>query len=196
MGFRPSASKVPMMPASTSPVPAVASRVSPSLTTRTSPIGLATIVIAPFRRTYAPLASARRRHAANRSAPGRSPRRRSYSPSCGVNAVKVGRRRSWSSLPGSAKAESPSPSSTTGNETRSSHQGRRLLERSVCANHPRSVPDQRCCPVDSGDGHRRHTPLRASACRCSPLKSLWASLILNVQRGGRLWLRDSVAANL
>ena len=40
-----------MIPARTSPVPAVARRWSPAVTTRTSPSGLATIVVGPFSTT-------------------------------------------------------------------------------------------------------------------------------------------------
>ena len=43
-----------MMPASTSPVPAVASRASPAATTRTSPAGSATTVAGPLSSTTAP----------------------------------------------------------------------------------------------------------------------------------------------
>ena len=67
----PVASSAPMMPARTSPVPAVASRASPDATTRTSPPGSATTVAGPLSSTTAPVSAASRRAAAMRSAPGR-----------------------------------------------------------------------------------------------------------------------------
>ena len=59
-----------MMPLSTSPVPAVARRASPSATTRTSPSGAATTVVGPLSSTTAPASAARARAAASRSGSG------------------------------------------------------------------------------------------------------------------------------
>ncbi len=91
----------PMIPDSTSPVPAVASRVDPASASRTpgwpgsvrelprpSPAaGTATAVSEPFKRTTAPTASASRWAAAMRSGPGASPTSPRYSPSCGVSTA-------------------------------------------------------------------------------------------------------------
>ena len=105
-----------MMPLSTSPVPAVASRASPAVTTSASPSGSATIVAAPFSSTVQPLSAASRRAATMRSAPGWLPDSSAYSPSCGVKTVGTVRRRSSAVAPSELqpRANNPSPSITIG----------------------------------------------------------------------------------
>ena len=77
----PVATIAPMIPESTSPVPAVARRASAAVTTRTSPSGPATTVVGPLRSTTLPVAAASWRAASMRSGPGRSPASNPYSPS-------------------------------------------------------------------------------------------------------------------
>ena len=78
-----------MMPASTSPVPAVASRSSPAVTTSTSPLGIGDDRGRALEQHDAPRSAASRRAATMRSAPGRCPASRPNSPSCGVSTVGV-----------------------------------------------------------------------------------------------------------
>ncbi len=115
-GASPAASSAPIIPASTSPEPAVASRSSPWSTIRTSPPGAATTVVGPLSSTTAPRSAASVRAAATRSAPGLLPTSSENSPSCGV--ITVGRPRWRSSGPApsalQAAAKIPSPSTTTG----------------------------------------------------------------------------------
>jgi hypothetical protein len=105
-----------MIPLSTSPVPAVAKRASPAVTTRASPSGSAMIVAAPFNNTVQPLSAARRRAATIRSTPGWLPDNNAYSPSWGVRTVGTDRRRRSALAPSALqpRANSPSPSSTIG----------------------------------------------------------------------------------
>ena len=105
-----------MMPESTSPVPAVASRASPVIVTSTSPAASATTVVGPLSSTTPPTSAANRRQAAMRSASGRCPVSRPYSPSCGVSTVASRRSRSTGAAPASDhdRAYSPSPSTSTG----------------------------------------------------------------------------------
>ena len=116
-GRTPLASSAPMIPLSTSPVPAVANRASPAVTTSTSPDGSATIVAAPFNSTVHAQSDASLRAATMRSSPGRAPVSSVYSPSCGVNTVGNDRRRSSVLAPSALqpKANRPSPSITIGN---------------------------------------------------------------------------------
>ena len=109
-----------MMPDSTSPVPAVASRASPAFTTSASPSGLATTVAAPFRRATQLSSVARWRAAARRSEPGGVPHSKRNSPSWGVTTVGAGRSRRTAPAPSDdqASAKSPSPSTTTGRGAR------------------------------------------------------------------------------
>ena len=67
------ASRAPIVPLSTSPVPCGARRASPCATTRTSPPGVATTVVGPLRSTTAPASVARDWAAASRSRSGRRP---------------------------------------------------------------------------------------------------------------------------
>ncbi len=112
-GGTPWARSAPITPDSTSPVPAVARRASPAVTSRARPSGWATTVVGPFSSTIAPVAAARSRAAARRSSPGGRPARRANSPSCGVSTV--GPRRPVRAAAGSPpSAVSPSPSTTAG----------------------------------------------------------------------------------
>ena len=112
----PAASNAPMIPLSTSPVPAVARRASPAVTTSADPSGSATIVAAPFSNTVQPLSAAKRRAATIRSAPGWLPDSTAYSPSWGVSTVGVERRRKSVVAPSELhpSANNPSPSITIG----------------------------------------------------------------------------------
>ena len=112
VGPRPCASSAAMMPLSTSPVPAVARRASPSVTIRARPSGPATTVVGPFRSTVAPVAAARPRAAARRSGPGGAPARRSYSPSWGVRTVSE--RPASTAAASAPSAVRASPSTTAG----------------------------------------------------------------------------------
>ena len=102
-GSIPDASIVTIMPASTSPVPAVARRSSPGRRPVPRPSGSATNVVGPFSSTVQSRSAASRRTASKRSAPGaatreqRSTRRRAGSPrsaGCGSSAAALARRRS------------------------------------------------------------------------------------------------------
>ena len=84
---RPWARNAATTPESTSPVPAVARRASPSFSSSTRPSGAATTVVGPLSSTVAPVGSASSRAAPMRSAPGAAPARPANSPSCGVRTV-------------------------------------------------------------------------------------------------------------
>ena len=70
-GGRPDARRAPIIPASTSPEPAVARRSSPWSTTRTAPVSSAITVAGPFSSTVQPSWIANARAASRRSATGR-----------------------------------------------------------------------------------------------------------------------------
>ena len=82
-----------MIPDSTSPVPAVASRGSPWFATSTRPVSSATIVVDPLSSTTQLRSRAKVRAASKRSAPGAAPVMASYSPSWGVSTRGHGRSR-------------------------------------------------------------------------------------------------------
>ena len=106
-----------MTPLSTSPVPAVASRASPSRRPATAPSGSATTVVGPLSSTIAPVRAASERAARGGRARAAPPVRRSYSPSWGVRTVQ--RRPRAEQLGGIApRAVRPSPSTTSGRSTR------------------------------------------------------------------------------
>ena len=86
--IEPGASRAPMMPDSTSPVPAVASRASPLATTSTSPPGAATTVAGPLSSTTrAQVGSQPAGGERSGRRPGDARRAAPYSPSWGVSTV-------------------------------------------------------------------------------------------------------------
>ena len=150
----PDASIVTIMPASTSPVPAVASRSSPRSTTSTSPVGSATTVVGPFSSTVHP--SRRRQPSGGREPIGRggAPVSSEYSPSCGVRTVGAGPARSAA---GRARRRST-------RRRRSRHRRRRSA-----ASHRRSAGGSTSIVVSRPAESRARPPARRTGrCRRAP----------------------------